>query len=453
MTSVQRTTIKVVSLPIDAVKPYPGNPRINDKAVAPVAASIKEFGFQQPIVVDKDNVVIVGHTRLAAAKSLGLTEVPVTVAHNLTEEQTKAYRLADNRTNQNADWDWSLVGEELRGLIDADFDLTLTAFNQEEIKKALVWEDRGKVIRVPTEKLDALSSVGDTWVSTDGEHVIYCGKNTDAELQEILKSRPIDAIWTDPPYNLSLATGKGKVHNDTFATEQDFTSFLTDCFRSVVEVLPAGGYVFTCGHHGSYAATKQALESLGLQLKQQLIWVKTCGIAVFNTPFAKNHECIWLFTKPGPKRLSDGATAWEANKDALPLISDLEKKTKTELLEYVKQLRAGLNTTHTKLERDKWADHPTVKPVELIEGHLKRTTFPGDRVLDIFGGSGSTALTCFRIGRKSVTVELDPNYVDTTLTRLYEHHGVDFTRQDGTKWSEIWLPAKAERAKEEGGDE
>jgi len=443
--------MNITHVPIAEVKPYPGNPRINDKAIAPVAASIKEFGFQQPIVVDKDNVVIVGHTRLLAAKQLGLKEVPVVVAANLTEEQSKAYRLADNRTNQNADWDWSLLGEEIRSLMDVDFDLSLTAFNQEEIKKALHFDD-GTHIRdyTPREKPEPLSKPGDTWTSIDGEHIVHCGENNSAEAIKLLKKNPIDLIWTDPPYNLALTSVKGEVHNDAFASDAEFSKFLENCFKPSVDALPNGHYLFTCGHHGSYIATRDACERLGLQLKHQLIWVKPPSYALQQT-FSKSHEIIWLFQKPGASRHlnQEGSDAREDHDTLLIPYEHLEKKTKNDLLEYVKNLTASMDVQRTTREHDKFADHPTVKPCSLITQHLKRTTFPGDRVCDLFGGSGSTALTCFRLGRKSLTFELSPDYTDVTMTRLYEHHGVDFMNQDGVKWSELWEPEKIRRQESE----
>lgn len=441
-------------LPLADLKPYPGNPRLNEKAIGPVAASIKSFGFQQPIVVDKDNVIIVGHTRFEAAKTLGMTEVPVIVAHNLTPEQVQAYRLADNRTNQNADWDWSLLGEELRGLMDADFDLSLTAFDQEEIKKALHFDD-GTHIRdyTPRDKPDALTQPGETWTSMDGEHVIHCGLNNSAEAQTLLKKNPIDCIWTDPPYNLGLSGVGGKVHNDTFASDKDFTEFLKKCFAPAVEALPKGHFVFTCGVHGSYVPNRDALVALGLELKNQLIWVKPPSYTM-NSTFSKSHECIWLFQKPGASRhVADGNPPTEDNDNLLIPYEHLEKKSKGDLLEYVKALTASMDVQRTTREHDKFADHPTVKPSSLISQHIKRTTFPGDRVCDLFGGSGSTALTCFRLGRKSLTFELDANYVDVTLTRLYEHHEVDFMNEQGEKWSDRWLPVREQRLDGEKEDE
>lgn len=443
--------MEIKHLPIDAVKPYPGNPRINDKAIGPVAASIKEFGFQQPIVIDKDNVVIVGHTRLAAAKSLGLLEVPVVVASHLTEEQTRAYRLADNRTNQNADWDWSLLGEELRGLMDADFDLSLTAFDQEEIKKALHFDDGGHVrIFEAREKPSALTQPGETWTSIDGEHVIHCGENNSEQAKALLKKNPIDCIWTDPPYNLGLSGVGGKVHNDTFASDKEFAEFLKKCFQPAVEALPAGCFLFSCGVHGSYQPNRDALEALGIELKHQLVWVKPPSYTM-NSTFKKSHEVIWLYQKPGSRHLNAGAEDFREDSDNLLIpYEHLEKKSKGDLLEYLKALTASMDTQRTTREHDKFADHPTVKPISLISQHLKRTTFPGDRVADLFGGSGSTALTCFRLGRKSLTFELDPSYVDVTLTRLYEHHQVDFMNEAGEKWSDRWLPVREARL---NGDE
>ena len=200
--------MNIITLPLSDLKPYPGNPRINDKAIEPVAASLKEFGWRQPIVVDTNNVVIVGHTRLLAAKKLGWTEGPVLIATDLTNEQVVAYRLADNRTNQNADWDWALLGDEFKILLsDAPDLMPITGFDSEEIKKATNYKDGGGVREtVPKERPTPITIVGDLWTSLDGEHIVLCGYNNGDAAKALLSTKQPDCIITDPPYNLGYSS-------------------------------------------------------------------------------------------------------------------------------------------------------------------------------------------------------------------------------------------------------
>lgn len=442
----------IIQAPIADVKPYPGNPRINDKAIDPVAASIKEFGWQQPIVVDKDNVVIVGHTRLLAAKKLGLTEVPIVVADKLTPEQVTAYRLADNRTNQNADWDWSLLGEELGVLISEAPDLVpITGFDREEVKKATTYETRGVRKFEPEAKPEPISSYGDHWVSLNGDHNILCTENTSEQFKEFLKGKMIDAIITDPPYNITLASGKGAVHNDTFENDQAFTKFLNECFTPAAEALRAGGGVVTCGTHNCFVPNRDALAPLGIALKVEMMWVKsriTYSPGVLTQPFKKQHENLWYGSKEGAARYLNPTT--EASELLLDDRADYDKMTKSELIDALRAIHENFSTVReADHEKDKWAVHPTVKPTALFVPLVRRITMPDDTVCDIFAGAGVTALACEELGRKSISVELDPSYVDCILSRLYEHHKVDFTNQNGELWSTLWEAEKARREQED----
>ncbi len=426
--------ISIKKMDISLLKPYPGNPRINDRAITPVANSIKEFGFQQPIVVDKDLVVIVGHTRLLAAKSLGLTLVPVVVAEHLSPEQVKSYRLADNRTNQNADWDWSLLGHELTDLLETSPELVpVTGFDKEEIKRAINWDDGGGVrVTVPKEKYPPITVYGTVWTSSDGEHTVICAENSSDLAKATFAAHSVDCIVTDPPYNLSYSSGAGEVKNDTFASEAHFTAFLKDCFAPAVGALRKGGAVYTCGIHRCLQANTDALAALSVPLTHELIWAKSRKSFLTGGKFTRQHENIWYGHKTGASQ--HGPVIAD---DYCSLVLDehekLEELTKDELI----TLLQG-SVLDSKHDKDKFAQHPTVKPFALLTPLIKSSTFPGDLVCDIFSGSGSTALACYRLGRKSLSFELDPNYVDVILTRLYEHHQVDFTNQEGQKWSTLW---------------
>lgn len=447
--------LSIKKMDISLLTPYPGNPRINDRAITPVANSIKEFGFQQPIVVDKDLVVIVGHTRLLAAKSLGLTEVPVVVAEHLSPEQVKSYRLADNRTNQNADWDWSLLGDELTGLLETSPELVpITGFDKEEIKKATTFDTRGVRKFEPEAKPTPLTVYGDHWTSLNGDHNVLCTENTSELFTTFLKGKQIDAILTDPPYNISYSSDKGVVNNDTFANQQAFTSFLKTCFEPAVSALRLGGAVVTCGNNDCYIPNRDALADLDVRLSSELFWVKSRVVFSRNMnmlPFKKQHENLWYGSKAGAARHLNPTVE---NQSSLLLDDrqDYDKMTKSELLEALRTIHENFSTVReADHEKDKWAVHPTVKPTALFVPLVRRCSMPGDTICDIFAGAGVTALACEEVGRKSVCVELDPSYVDCILSRLYEHHAVDFTNQDGVLWSTIWEAEKLRRAAEEDG--
>lgn len=444
-------TLDIKEISIEDVKPYPGNPRKNDKAVVPVANSIREFGFQQPIVVDKDMVVIVGHTRLLAAKYLSLKKVPVLIAKNLSPEQVKAYRLADNRTNENAEWEMTLLHDEMCDLMEHSPELIpITGFDKEEIKRAIDWgKNNGSRNFDAEDRPDPLTAYGDIWTSVNGEHTILCMENNCDAFKEYIRDKNIDCIITDPPYNISYESGKGKVNNDTFASQEAFSAFLGECFEPAIQRLRAGGALFTCGNQDCYYPTKLALDPQGLELRFELIWVKSrYTYSAGRMTFEKQHENIWVGWKKGAAQYNNPAE--EGRALVLDDREDLDKLTKEELKQRLIDIHEQCSTVReAKHEKDKWANHPTVKPTALFVPLIRKSTLPGDMVLDIFAGAGVTSLAAEQLARKSISVELDPNYVDCILTRHWEHNGLDFVNQNGVHWAEIWEAEKIKREQED----
>ncbi len=374
-------------VPIGQVTPYPGNPRKNDQAVDKVAASIKEFGFQQPIVVDRDMVVVVGHTRLKAALSLGLAEVPVHVAENLSPEQCRAYRLMDNRSNEDAEWDMDRLAEELRGLEAVQFPLEFTGFDERELQRITFagpggGGDGDEPPPLPTQ---AVARPGDLFVL--GAHRLLCGDATSlTDVARLMDGRRADLVFTDPPYNVDY-TGKTadalKIANDTMDGRR-FRSFLLAAFQVMFANAREGAPIYVCHADSEGYKFRGALSDAGWLFKQCIVWVKD-SFVMGRQDYHWRHEPLLYGWKPG------AAHSWASD------------RTQDTVWEIPRPKRS--------------TEHPTMKPVELVSRAIVNSSKPGDMVLDPFGGSGSTLIACEAEGRVCRTAELDPRYVDVIVER------------------------------------
>ena len=380
-------------VPIASVHPYPGNPRKNDQAVEKVAASIKEFGFQQPIVVDRDMVVVVGHTRLKAALSLGLAEVPVHVAENLSPEQCRAYRLMDNRSNEDAEWNMEQLAEELRGLEAVQFPLEFTGFDERELQRITFAgpEGGGDGDEPPPLPTQAVARPGDLFVL--GAHRLLCGDATSLrDVARLMDGRRADLVFTDPPYNVDY-TGKTadalKIANDTMDGRR-FRAFLLAAFQVMFANAREGAPIYVCHADTEGYAFRGALADAGWLFKQAIVWVKD-SFVMGRQDYHWRHEPILYGWKPG------AAHSWAAD------------RTQDTVWEIPRPKRS--------------TEHPTMKPVELISRAIVNSSKPGDMVLDPFGGSGSTLIACEDEGRVCRIAELDPRYVDVIVERWETHTG------------------------------
>ena len=375
--------LKVIQMKTAELKPYGRNPRKNESAVEAVANSIKEFGFRVPIVVDKHNIVVCGHTRLKAAERLGLEEVPVTVAEDLTEAQIRAFRLADNKTAELAEWDIPLLNIELENLVDeldmTDFGFDLSVLDEE---KEIEEDD------VPTidEENEPITKLGDVWKL--GNHRLICGDSTDAAVIEKLACGwgSIDLLVTDPPYNVAY-TGKTAdaltIENDKMSSDK-FHEFLVAAFRRAYECLKPGAAFYVWYASREHINFESALKEVGLEVREQLIWVKN-SLVLSRQDYHWRHEPCLYGWKEG------AAHNWYAD------------RTQTTVLEFNRPSRN--------------AEHPTMKPLDLIGYLIKNSSKHGDTVLDLFGGSGSTLIACEQLGRTCYTCELDPRYCDVIIKR------------------------------------
>lgn len=383
--------MKVENWDIDKVKPYDKNPRNNDDAVEATANSIREFGWQQPIVVDKDGVVIVGHTRLKAAHKLGMDKVPVVVANQLTDEQVKAYRLADNKVGELADWDFGLLDDELAGI--DDLDMSDFGFTDAELDAALgdddgEAQDDGFDEEPPEEPTSKLGEVYQL-----GRHRLMVGDSTDsAQVETLMGGQKADLLLTDPPYNVAYegkTKEKLKIKNDHQASDE-FYGFLLKVFTAAADNLKAGAAFYVWYASSEVVNFVSAAEAAGLSVREELIWKKN-SMVLGRQDYQWQHEpCLYGW-------MSNGSHAWYSD------------RKQTTVLNFDKPNASKL--------------HPTMKPIPLFDYQIKNSSKEGDNVLDLFGGSGTTMIACEQDNRNAYLMELDPRYVDVIINRWEEFTG------------------------------
>ena len=403
--------MKIEMWPIEKPIPYIRNARkIPQAAIDKVAGSLKEFGWRQPIVVDTNGVIIVGHTRLKGAKKLGLKEVPIHIADKLNESQVKAYRLADNRTGQETKWDEELLSLELKELSDINLDMDLTGFDDKEINQIInqfTDEKEGNIgdDEIP-ENIETRTNPGDLWLL--GDHRLMCGDATNIDDYSILfNSLKADMVFTDPPYNVNYS-GRGKnnlgnIKNDNMSDSQ-FELFLNDSFDLIDKNIKPLSSIYIC-HGDSKSDAKITFEVIFnkyFKKSSTLIWVKQSAGMGWQD-YRVQHEPILYGWKEGKGKHSffggrTKTTIWNVNRD-----SQIKYK------------------------------HPTQKPLALIEEALKNSSKEEDLVLDPFGGSGSTLLACEKLNRKSHILELDPKFCDVIIQRWEDFTGKKAIKDYGRK--------------------
>ena len=386
----------VVDLPLERLIPYARNPRNNDSAIATVAASLKEFGWRQPIVVDEAMVILAGHTRLEAARQLGLSSAPVRIARGLTPSQARAYRLMDNRASENAEWDEALLGLELGDLQGDGFDLALTGFDDAELNRLLAGlgdEDGAREGEddIPETPVDPVSRPGDLWLL--GPHRLLCGDSTVAtDVERVLGGVTPLLMVTDPPYGVEYDPSwrnqagaartrrTGKVLNDDRAD-----------WREAWSLFPGDvAYVW----HGALHATTvaESLKVAGFAIRSQIIWAKERLV------------------------LSRGDYHWQHE----PMLYCVRKTGKAHWAGDRKQ-----TTLWQISSRDQDAEtvHGTQKPVECMRRPILNNSSPGQAVYEPFMGSGTTLIAAETTGRVCLGIELNPGYVDVAVERWQRFTG------------------------------
>jgi DNA modification methylase len=409
-------------LPLDAIQPDPQNPRVHSKRqIRQIARSIEVFGFNVPVLVNADGRLIAGHGRVLAAKLLGLSEVPAIRLQHLTEAQSRAFMIADNRLTENSVWDGRLLAEQFQVLssLNLDFDLAVTGFEVAEVDASLESliparygkDDPADVIPGPETKLQ-VSRAGDSWILDS--HRIYCGDaRDDSGYSTLMKGRRADMVFTDPPYNDPIdgyVTGFGKLHHPEFKMgsgemdPREFTDFLTAVLMNLARTSEDGSLHFVCMDWRHAGELLGAAHSIYSEFKNLCVWVKEN--AGQGSLYRSSHELIFIF-KYGKK----------AHRNNIQL--GQYGRYRTNVWHY----RRANSITGTAQEGVLSHLHPTIKPVELVADAILDCTARGDLVLDPFLGSGTTIIAAERTGRTCYGVELDPMYVDTVIRRWQSFTG------------------------------
>lgn len=398
--------IKMVS--VADIIPYENNPRKNADAVKYVKNSIEQFGFKIPMVLDANNVIVCGHTRFLAAKKLGMKEVPCTYADDLTEEQIKAFRLADNKTAEFAEWDIEKLAIELQDLPDinmSDFGFLDDISDMQEADE--ITEDTPPEV---DEDREPITHPGDLWIV--GQHRLICGDSTKVEdVQRLMDGQKADLLLTDPPYNVDY-TGSTKdamkIMNDNM-DDASFRQFLRDAFTRADENMRAGA-VFYIWHGDQEGYNfRGACKDVGWKVRECLIWNKNSLVMSRQDYHWKHEPCLYGW--------KDGAShLWASD------------RKQTTVLDFDKPLASKL--------------HPTMKPVSLFAYQIGNNTHEGDAILDLFGGSGTTLIASEQLNRRAYVSELDPKYCDVIVKRYInfkESEDGVYVLREGTKipYSEI----------------
>ena len=391
--------MKIELAAIDTIKPYPNNPRkLSDIAIEKVAKSIKEFGFRQPIVVDKDKVIVVGHTRYRASKKLGYKQVPITIAENLTKEQINAYRIADNRTNEEAKWDDELLKTELKELDYKDFDLKMTGFDDKQINDLLFEEKQGLTDddAVPETPEEPITKLGDIWQL--GKHRLLCGDSTiEKNINDLFGEQKADLYLTDPPYNVDYV-GKTKdalkIQNDK-QSDEEFTAFLTKAFTHAANILKLGASFYIWHSDSEGLLFRLAVNEAHFKLRQTLIWSKN-SMVMGRQDYQWQHEPCLYGWKEGASH------SWYSDRKQTTLLN-FDRPTQSKL-------------------------HPTMKPIKLLSYLINNSSKQEDLIFDSFLGSGSTLIACEKLDRICYGIELDPKYCDVIVKRWEQWTGEKATK-------------------------
>ena len=378
--------MNIINIKLSDLKPYERNPRNNKEAVDYVANSIREFGFKNPIIVDKNNVIVAGHTRYLACKKLGIKEVPCVIADDLTDEQIKAFRLADNKVSEIATWDLDLLDEELDDILN--FDMSDFGFDVGLEEPEEAQEDEFDIDELPEEPK---AKLGDIYQL--GNHRLMCGDSTDEkDVNKLVGEATIDLLITDPPYNVDY-TGKTedalKIENDKMENDA-FHEFLVNAFTNAYNVIKAGG-CFYCWYASKEVVNfHTSLEESGFTVKQELIWNKNSMVMGRQDYQWKHEPCLYGWKETDPH-------VWYGDRKQTTVI-DWNRPTKSDL-------------------------HPTMKPIGLFDYQIRNSTKQGENVLDLFGGSGTTIMACEQNDRHAYVMEYDPKYVDVIISRWEQFTG------------------------------
>ena len=384
-------TQKLEQVPIDKLVPYARNARTHSKEqIAQLRASLREFGFVSPAVIDADYNILVGHGRITAAREEGYETVPCVFAENLTEAQKRAYILADNQLALNAGWDEEMLSVELSDLQDQSFDLSLLGFDAGELDKLLGTGNEKDIADDDFDLTAALEKAsfvepGDIW--TVGRHRVMCGDATSPEdVEKLMNGKKANLVLTDPPYNVDVEETAGKIMNDNMS-DSDFYNFLLAAYKCMYDSLADDGSIYVWHADTEGLNFRRAFREAGFHISGVCIWAKN-SLVLGRSPYQWQHEPVLFGWLP------NGKHRWFADRK---------------------------QTTIWNFDKPKHsAQHPTMKPIPLLAYPIKNSSAPNGIVLDLFGGSGSTLIACEQTDRICRTMELDPKYATVIVQRYVD---------------------------------
>lgn len=428
--------MEIKMIPLGEINPYINNPRKNAAAVEKVAMSIEEFGFKVPVIIDRDGVIVAGHTRVKAAEHLGMNEVPCIIADDLSEEQVKAFRLADNKVAEFAEWDMDLLISELADVRDL-----YTGFDVAEIEELLNETTAASVeeTAAPDPPENPITKRGDIWLM--GKHRLMCADCTsEADVRRLMGDVEADACFTDPPYNVDYSGGtseKLKILNDNMSGDK-FYQFLLDAFTNMYNVMKPGAAIYICHADSEGAAFRGAMVASGFLFKQCLVWAKN-ALVLGRQDYQWQHEPILYGWKQG------AAHRWYGGRKQTTLLRSNDCVTVTETSDGGANISISIGLSNITLKVPRYEvvaddasenlsvwqvqkptkneEHPTMKPIKLCARGVQNNTLAGDVVIDFFGGSGSTLMACEQLGRICYTMELDERYCDVIKERWEAYTG------------------------------
>ncbi|MEL6243833.1 MAG: DNA methyltransferase [Pseudomonadota bacterium] len=413
-TNIRLPADSIALMPVEELRPYTNNPRTHSKKqVRQIAKSIERFGWTNPLLIDAGGNVIAGHGRLAAAKSLGLREVPVLRLDHMKEAEKRAYIIADNKLAENAGWDEALLKIELQGLEEIGFDLELTGFDTGEIDILLgdgPYEET-ETAPEPDHDRPAVSRPGDLWLI--GPHRVYCGDALDPASWEVLMGRDrAQMVFTDPPYNVPVkghVSGLGQTKHREFAmasgemSRDGFTDFLETIFRNLSSYSADGAIHYVCMDWRHLGEVLEAADGVYGEMKNLCVWAKTnAGMGSF---YRSQHELVFVFRNGRAPHINNFGLGEGG-------------RHRSNLWTY-----AGVNTFRAG-RMDDLAAHPTVKPIAMVADAIHDCSHRGGLIADAFAGSGTTLLAAANTGRVGAGIEIDPHYTDLIVRRLEAETGL-----------------------------
>lgn len=414
-------------LPIDTLIPYANNARTHsDDQIKKIQASLREFGFVNPVLIDANHGIIAGHGRVEAAKREGIAEIPCVFVEHLTDAQKRAYILADNRLAELAGWDMDAVRIEMERLAEDGFGIEITGFEFDDIPMGKVAEDDFDADAAAEETIEPTTKLGDIWQL--GRHRLMCGDSTDkATVDRLMDGQKADMLLTDPPYNVDYGEkaeainpygynfSPRHIENDKMS-DSEFLAFLTKAFKNARNSIKPGGSFYIWHAFVTLYEFETALKSAGMQTRQQLIWNKN-SLVLGRQDYQWKHEpCLYGWIDGAAHYFVDDRKQTTVYEDAIP---DFRKMKKDELIDILSDIYSDkISATVINENRPSSSqEHPAMKPVKLIARLIKNSSRQEELVLDLFGGSGSTIIACEQLNRICYMMELDPKYCDVIIKR------------------------------------